>query len=586
MKFTVFLYLFFIFSLQSLAGELVEVEGESKNNFQESAFIKLMSELNGGKIPFPFKELTKSLKIGSEESGNIILIPDGRSLVKKYADYKNPRIIFEPFADAPGFAAQGKDKKKNEVLQKLNIKEGDLFIGFAPNHKALEVVSYNSKTGKTDFFIVENYEEGKTPKIVNSRGQCISCHQNEGPIFSRFPWTESSGQTGHTALKGNEFKENENQMMDLIRKANPDRTHIEGIDLNDKKSFDLNRIANFDLSARKSNESLLRAKICEIFCKTGDVKCLEKLILKTLEVKDKKLSDVDFEYEIESINSKLEKLEFISSVIPNRDPVLNVGFDVIATPAMIEAEFSHLKHSLAPLKSYNLTYVESGATNIGIHEIDNPRSEFSFFDPAKKRPMNSDLIKIKNQLEGFKENNEKIEFLADKCLMANAIIKPNLESLSLSKAKEILKRPKVSKVISNLRNVDLNVLDEVLKSEISISENVASVSGECDSVVSKSIIPVYQFMDIQKVNEKLSAETIDKPNQLIKRYCTECHGKNGFILLPLESLSEMANYKPNFSDKGVLERIEKKIMPPPFAAFQPTDQEREEILKVLKELKK
>ena len=141
-------------------------------------------------IPFPFTELTKKLESAARryerqpEGGESLmigsLVPFGRSLQKFASDplfYKFPRTIFAYLGD---------------VTEGTSPLGGTLFLGYNEVAEAMEIISYNFTAGRFEFQVVRNYAAGKTPKVLYaSRDVCLSCHQNRGPIFPAFPWSET-----------------------------------------------------------------------------------------------------------------------------------------------------------------------------------------------------------------------------------------------------------------------------------------------------------------------------------------------------------------------------------------------------------
>jgi hypothetical protein len=557
-------FLLFLFSLQIVsAADLIE--GKESQDFQDSAFIKLMTKLNNGEIPYPFTNLLDSFKLDVKEGTNILFIPKGRSLVKEYADYKNPRIIVRPL----GLSIDSKEiAERRKEITSLGINENDLFIGFAPNHKALEVISYNPKKGGYDFFIIENYEKGKIPKIVNNPGLCLTCHQNEGPLFSRFPWNESLGDSAISAVleKGN-VEDKSNQIMDLIRKANSDRASIEGIPLKNKnlERFSSNAVSGFDQSVRTANDSVLATKACEALCAKGDIECIKSVF------------KMDYVLSSKGIDQRIDSMDMKSSAIPNRDPFKNIGYK-----ALIEEKSKPaigLDYLYGPMPVYDVTFNESGFQGLGMKEIANPVTDPDFFNPATPRPTSSSMLLLKNQLKKLSSPEEKFASLFTKCLPPDF-----METLASGSLSEILNKDSIKKAyaywpsIKPLTAAILKELKNLTKAEIG--------EKDCSDKIMKTLV-VFKANNLEEIVSKVNEKFLKKPEALFRNYCMECHGGIApFIPLPLNSLEDMANYKPNFSNKGVLERLEKNIMPPSFADKQPTAEEREEMIKVIKELKK
>lgn len=162
-------------------------------------------------IPYPFTRLIEKLKEASGGvSPKITLFPMGRSLQRSAAIegmkelknldpfYRFPRIVLGFTDDSIG------------TLNKIpmNYKE-KLYVGMNERAKILEVISYNDEAGRFEYQVVRDYEAGKRASAVYvNRQLCLTCHQNQTPIFSRAPWSESNANTAmqdelHRVLKQN-----------------------------------------------------------------------------------------------------------------------------------------------------------------------------------------------------------------------------------------------------------------------------------------------------------------------------------------------------------------------------------------------
>lgn len=75
-----------------------------------------------------------------------------------------------------------------------------LYLGLNELTQELEVISYNPVMGRFEYQLVKNYRPDMQKKGCNlprtvqyaKRGVCLSCHQNQAPMFSRAPWNESN----------------------------------------------------------------------------------------------------------------------------------------------------------------------------------------------------------------------------------------------------------------------------------------------------------------------------------------------------------------------------------------------------------
>lgn len=149
-----------------------------------SLFDHIIAQNNG--LPFPFnKFIDLFTELHPEQKQPLVLmIPDGRSLLKGQANAHLPRILL-----APDFQEQN-----TPVGLGKNI-HGQLFMGFVEAANEIEVISYNEAAGRFEYQLVQDYCEGCIPKIVYAkRAICLTCHQGGTPVFSQRPWNETNGQ--------------------------------------------------------------------------------------------------------------------------------------------------------------------------------------------------------------------------------------------------------------------------------------------------------------------------------------------------------------------------------------------------------
>lgn len=152
-------------------------------------------------VPYPFnKIITKledyvGLKSNSSDSAGVkvTIFPMGRSLQRNAAIAgSNQPFSFDPFFRFPRIVmgVDGEPTHENSLL--LNLKN-KIYIGFNERAEILEAISYNEEEGRYEYQIIRDYAPGKTPKVsYANRSLCLSCHQNQTPIFSRGPWSESN----------------------------------------------------------------------------------------------------------------------------------------------------------------------------------------------------------------------------------------------------------------------------------------------------------------------------------------------------------------------------------------------------------
>lgn len=147
-------------------------------------FDHLVAQADG--VPWPFEKLVEMVAKQDPSGAQplVLLVPDGRSLLKGQADYAHPRILMAADFQAPGSPAS------------LGLApRGQLFLGFTEQANEIEVISYNEAAGRFEFQLVQDYTANGARKLVYAkRAVCESCHQGATPIFSVRPWNETNGQ--------------------------------------------------------------------------------------------------------------------------------------------------------------------------------------------------------------------------------------------------------------------------------------------------------------------------------------------------------------------------------------------------------
>jgi hypothetical protein len=200
-----------------------------------SLFDKLFSKKqSSGEViyNFPegaFKELVESLrqKLVDPDGLEGLILPLGRSLQRHHSlekEGKSTKIGDLPLAEKKAFQELGGwsvlDLFRHPLLNKYIVpffqyprvvvafnsnfaeQEGDdlselikkrLYLGYHNHSKILEVVSYNREAARFEFQIVRDFQKGgKKQAFYANRALCTTCHQNQGPIFSRRLWKETN----------------------------------------------------------------------------------------------------------------------------------------------------------------------------------------------------------------------------------------------------------------------------------------------------------------------------------------------------------------------------------------------------------
>lgn len=136
--------------------------------------------------------------------------------------------------------------------------------------------------------------------------------------------------------------------------------------------------------------------------------------------------------------------------------------------------------------------------------------------------------------------------------------------------------------LKNARAPKVNPSDATPKNS---EDNQLTMRPGCSEKIDEALPEIAKGTDIKKIITKNLEASTHKKKLLFERYCLQCHGeKDPVITLPLSSIEKMANYQPVLGASNPLQRLEQKIMPPSYAKLQPTDEERNEMIEVLKAL--
>jgi hypothetical protein len=234
------------------------------------------------------------------------------------------------------------------------------FIGASPGKDELEVIVWNEKNKTYDFFVIENFGPGKTPKLVKPhKGECMQCHQNGGPIFTPFPWGESTFFNPNNSSFGSSSSSSSDRVQMLSKL---DRTDAES----DKMKFfwgenDFSLSTNgfgFDFEVRNSSKILQeRSFSCDDLCKKDDTECKNKIL--KLSILSLAVPDSDSRIKLMAILKStpdiLKNITYPTSVLSERNidkmggnfvtvnEIVKVSDDInLATPAdLLNIKFLH-----------------------------------------------------------------------------------------------------------------------------------------------------------------------------------------------------------------------------------------------------
>jgi hypothetical protein len=154
------------------------------------------------------------------------------------------------------------------------------FLGHAEKSGDVEVMSWNPRGERYEFKLIEGYTpQGKPILKLADRKLCVQCHQNEGPIFPHFPWSETDRNM---------------KISDYFAKK--------GLADNYPQLLNSNAAIVVDNAVRAANRFLAEQKICKTLCSANDLECRKRILIGSL-VASSELNKYKKEYHINFLTS-------------------------------------------------------------------------------------------------------------------------------------------------------------------------------------------------------------------------------------------------------------------------------------------
>ncbi len=308
-------------------------------------------------IPYPFQKFVAQL---TEASGGVaplqLLFPMGRSLqrVAAIAGMKNVPNA-DPFYRFPRLVL-GFDQESLNSADHLNLNlKGRLYIGMNEKAELLEVISYNDEAGRFEYQVVRNYNAIKKPTVVYANRQlCLTCHQNQTPIFSRGPWSESNA---NPVMTEGMLRVMRSQMGDHLCAAGLDDPFC--FDGKDYRYFgapvavDISAPQGLDQTTKLGNTFHAYHKMWQRLC--SDMECRKQLLRQILLYKLVGQNLLLLTPDLQNLNSVLAsrwQKEFPQGMVlpeasvPNRDPLQNVNDRGRENISMIQGKAPAVKSAL------------------------------------------------------------------------------------------------------------------------------------------------------------------------------------------------------------------------------------------------
>lgn len=561
-----------------------KVEGQGQNQYSSDnqardtetggSYLNQLIQENGGEIPYPFNRLLlflfSKVSTDQEDQVQVVLVPKGRSLAKTSANFENPRID----------AALGE--------------RYPIFFGYAPLSNQIEVISFNPSRSGYDFQEILDYRPGGKPRIeMAKRELCLQCHQHGGPIFPRSPWREMRerrpgtekaffekyGQTSEIPSHDKDY----NLVAQAILDARHGDKNYQGIDLEDylheqrnfQGRFTRGPASTYAFFLRLSNWSLQKYQVAKNAC-VEDRECRLLLLRSTLlfsplarrfvyEGKDKVLSI--FHSHEEALQKTVQNywpkngFAYPSPVLPDVQVLGRtqpVGF--VIRPKVGDTDFTYFEMlgDYVPSEFYYL-YGQHPEDFKGI-ALQDFREEVvkddRVLDPTTPRPLVNEIPVEKAGEFLFSNSIEGLGFSpADSNLLMTLNYDQVKTALASDKYREFTYHwpPDPRKVMATLLS-DLKM------------------EKEAQAYLAKTPVPVrFENPAFQSKEEEFHAS-----KNLFIKYCASCHiDEKDRNYLPLQSLAKLSQ------SSEICQDLRQKTMPPKKYRWQPSDGEREEMLKLL-----
>ena len=294
---TIFLAIYFFLSLcflgsnsslaESKNSKIVQNRSEAALDLKDfgsdlptvgsSLFDKIFSyeDIRGHRIyslPFPLAKLVHRLKSATaiNTDPEATILPFSRSLQRPgdFTDlpWQNPRLVF-------GLARSLEDAKSSQMFSHK------IFFGYNEKKDQMEVISFNDEAGRFEFQIVHNYSN--RPQVSYApRSQCLSCHQNQAPIFSVNPWADAI-HPFNQELFGTAFLLAQPKNGEETLKLNPHHfsTSVSNFPAAIYNAPLSNSIMNLDFQVRSANRHFEAQRVWRHGCKNS-ISCRQVILLK------------------------------------------------------------------------------------------------------------------------------------------------------------------------------------------------------------------------------------------------------------------------------------------------------------------
>lgn len=539
----------------------------------------------GGEIPSQsYKEFEEKLKSDLSNATNGVsisglLVPDSRSLQREHSNYDLPRSLFEISPRHP-----------------VNGGDSTTFVGYAPEAQQIELISWNSQLGRYEFSIIDGFGPGKKPQLKRAdRNFCMTCHQHGGPIFSRFPWAETSQAARAINPLRNKLESHINRETGL-----PKTERAKDI-AEFSKEYQSNKNSSaftIDSLVRNAANRLQFARMCREVCKKEDQECQEALLKSALlggtfpsavsTEGDTLRKEVQKRYgEALTRNWPSDLFAYPSSILLDRDPLANEAsgglgsYFEVADEKLFQRDFRLSNNSMPALKKLIRNWVltedelrssqngelQRSATRRNLKELIQNPSLISFEEIFATNELStregitklgivgmdgvSNLLNPKTPRPLI--NSIYPDVVADKFIFTQNLVKFCLR-FTIENA-DILARMNTKQMRSGILNADFkSLLDHWPPDQEKIMAKLVEIE--------RTPVAMLLAVSNRPVASDPSSGTLFNAVKVLDKHCAECHGKeDSAIPLPLTDLSALKSGHA----KKMWKKLENFEMPPPSA---------------------
>jgi hypothetical protein len=473
---------------------------------RDASDFEIFMEKLGGKFPFPPEKILAQL--GADHTAGAV-IPSGMSPEARETGYHQPRTVF---------AWVGQDPARDGTPTIV-------FVGYVPKAHELQIISYNQRTGETEFRRVQDYGPNLQPRLdLPERAACLACHQHQAAIFP--PFGSGWKQTQNNPLVRKKLDETLN--LDSLAKAFLARTPPAAMNASEPDS----QVNRFDKAVNFFNEITNLQRSCQTIC-GSQIECKRDIVASAL------LGDRTELYMRYFTDERLQKYRSLTS----------------------KKDFPFFNGSIAD-------NAPDAAGNFSLSALHT--------SPFMSVPTNATASISMEIIAGPSQGKL--------CVGLTQADRKWINSLSYEKVQGILQSPEMNELLAKKGMINGTSLMNLIEKSLDAEARFCVNQEEKDKAIPfRMIADLHQKIRVQKFLEedRKTFVTSSDPHKLFQHYCMRCHNDSEIDApaLPFKNLKDLASYQGRFGISPAA-MLHSKSMPPR-EADQPSAQELELMLGAL-----